>query len=110
MRYPGALEHAVKMREVIIDILEAKPKFSRVALSAEVRKTMDFTEISMQNAIRALMRDHLIIADTTLRRNYLYSIADGTPIVRRVPAQYLPKFRGEIYSPMGWIVHQLQGA
>lgn len=126
---------SLALRELIIDILNRKSRSSMYRLRMEVSKLVELKDEQLKWNMVSLVRSGDVIFERHNCRYGTYSLAEvvldsvavvakpcgitkgvklspaeGMPHIKRIAADQLPKLSGPIYSPMVWIVHQLQGA
>lgn len=133
-RVPGsgkkASDESLKLRDLVVDILQSKSPLSLNQLRKEVEKQIDPKGALLKQATLALVnfgdityerrnsRYGVYYATDSVKRNENSEVVvngkkllliDETPYVRHVEAHQLPKLAGPIYQPMDWCLHQLQG-
>lgn len=132
-RVPGSGKkpslESLKLRELVIDILQKESPLSLYQLRQEVTRWIGPQGTSLKLAMMSLANSGDVIYE---RRNLRYgeyyaadfmrknkSLAmsiegkmltpiDEAPYIRHVAAHQLPKLSGPIYLPMEWMVQQLQ--
>lgn len=133
-RVPGSGKKAsvesLKLRDLVVDILQSKSPLSLNQLRKEVENLVGMQGAALKQATLALVnfgdityecrnsRYGVYYATDCVKRNGNTEVlvngkklllVDETPYVRHVAAHQLPKLSGPIYQPMDWVVHQLQG-
>lgn len=132
-RVPGsgkkASDESLKLRDLVVDILQSKSPLSLNQLRKEVENLVGTQGAALKQATLALVnfgdityecrnsRYGVYYATDCINRNGNSEVlvngkklllVDETPYVRHIEAHQLPKLSGPIYQPMDWVLHQLQ--
>lgn len=123
--------YSLQLREVITDVLLRRSMIPMYQIRKEVEKKMVIKGETLKQNMHSLVNSGDVIFEKKNCRYGVYSapskyknvfpvyeeqkpaskkepLKEGMPHIRRVAASKLPKLSGPIYSPIDWVVHQLQ--
>jgi len=100
------------VREAVMAFLEANPNSRLGAIQQHVIGLGLSTEKGVQQVIHSLVRQEALTVDRAKYNAFLYSVNEGTRIVRHLPANRFEvpaELAGPILPPMVWSVRHLLG-